>query len=225
MTCRRAQQSMALALDEELSARRRRALDRHLASCEACRQEMVLSARLADALASLPMEADVSAQVEQATLRRVRAEADAEHVPRGIGALIRARWLTLSLPALAATAVVALAVGVVLRSPGPVASPPASHAPGRSPAVAELESPRAGSHGTPPSAVASARDSRTWPATPPPAAPPPAAPPPELAQAPELFVDLPILRNMDKLEHFDAILTTTIDDDDRGPGQEPPSNG
>ena len=40
----------------------------------------------------------------------------------------------------------------------------------------------------------------------------PAEPPPELAAAPELFVDLPLLRNMEKLEHFETIRTTTLDD-------------
>ena len=34
---------------------------------------------------------------------------------------------------------------------------------------------------------------------------PPAEPPPELAAAPELFMNLPIIRNMEKLEHFEAI--------------------
>ena len=40
----------------------------------------------------------------------------------------------------------------------------------------------------------------------------PAEPPPELAAAPELFMELPILRNLEKLEHFEAIRTTTLDD-------------
>jgi hypothetical protein len=53
-----------------------------------------------------------------------------------------------------------------------------------------------------------------------PAAPQPAArkrrtlpddPPAELAARPDLFVNLPMLRNLDKLQHFDAIQTTTLD--------------
>jgi len=40
----------------------------------------------------------------------------------------------------------------------------------------------------------------------------PRKPPPQLAAAPELFMDLPLLRNMEKLEHFEAIRTTTLDD-------------
>jgi hypothetical protein len=34
---------------------------------------------------------------------------------------------------------------------------------------------------------------------------PPTEPPPDLAAAPELFMNLPIIRNMEKLEHFEAI--------------------
>src|SRR5213592_2767269 len=40
--------------------------------------------------------------------------------------------------------------------------------------------------------------------------PPPAEPPAKLADAPDLFMDFPILRNMDKLRHFEAIRTTTL---------------
>ena len=55
---------------------------------------------------------------------------------------------------------------------------------------------------------------------------PPAEPPAKLAEAPELFVDMSIIRNLDKLTHFEAIQTTTLDDEPATPdGQEPPSNG
>ena len=54
----------------------------------------------------------------------------------------------------------------------------------------------------------------------------PAEPPAKLAEAPELFVDMPIIRNLDKMTHFEAIQTTTLDDEPATPdGQEPPSNG
>jgi len=55
---------------------------------------------------------------------------------------------------------------------------------------------------------------------------PPAEPPPALAAAPELFVNLPILRHLEKLEHFEAIQTTTLDDEPATPGgDESRSNG
>ena len=55
---------------------------------------------------------------------------------------------------------------------------------------------------------------------------PPAEPPAKLAEAPDLFVDMPIIRNLDKMTHFEAIQTTTLDDEPATPdGLEPPSNG
>ena len=39
----------------------------------------------------------------------------------------------------------------------------------------------------------------------------PSQPPPELAARPDLFVNLPVLRNMEKLQHYEAIQTTTLD--------------
>jgi hypothetical protein len=50
----------------------------------------------------------------------------------------------------------------------------------------------------------------------------PDEPPAELASRPELFVDLPMLRDMDKLQHFDSIATMEDDVIDEAP---PPSNG
>ena len=42
----------------------------------------------------------------------------------------------------------------------------------------------------------------------------PSEPPPDLAARPDLFVDLPMLRNLDRLEHFEAIQTTTLEGQD-----------
>jgi hypothetical protein len=39
----------------------------------------------------------------------------------------------------------------------------------------------------------------------------PSDPPPELTARPDLFVDLPILRNLERLEHFESIQTTTVE--------------
>ena len=53
----------------------------------------------------------------------------------------------------------------------------------------------------------------------------PDEPPPALASRPDLFVDLPILRDLDKLRHYDSIATME-DDDPAGPADDPsPSNG
>jgi anti-sigma factor RsiW len=205
MRCQRAQQWMAAAVDGEVSPRRRRALDGHLASCAACRGELAATERMLTALEALPMEAPVSASLEQATLRRVRLAA-ADEAERAPGS----RWkATLPFPvfALATVAVLVLAVGIVWRA-GEVAGPAGPAARPTPKPVAEAAAPRP--KGAPRVA----------------AAPPPSEPPAKLAEVPDLFMDLPILRNMDKLRHFEAIQTTTLDDEPPAPdGQEPPSNG
>ena len=202
MRCQRARKWMTAAVDGELSPRRRRALDGHLAACAACRRELAVTERMLAALEGLPMEAAVSARLEQATLRRVRLAAadEAERAP----ASRRARWLPLPAFALATAAVLVLAIGIVRRAgevPGPPAVRPAPKVDAQAP-----PSPL-----SPPRRIVKAL---------------PAEPPAKLAEAPELFVDMPIIRNLDKMTHFEAIQTTTLDDEPATPdGQEPPSNG
>ena len=201
MRCQRAQKLMTAAVDGELSPRRRRALDGHVAVCAACRRELGVTERMLAALEGLPTEAPVSASLEQATLRRVRlaAAGEVERAPASRWKL----WLPVPVFALATAAVLALAIGIVRRTdqmPGTLLLPAhrAAQAPPR-PTRA-------------PSRMAKV--------------PPPAEPPAKLAEAPDLFMDLPIIRNLDKLTHFEAIQTTTLDDESATPdGQEPPSNG
>jgi hypothetical protein len=73
-----------------------------------------------------------------------------------------------------------------------------------------------------PGAVASR--SRVVKVEPPPAAAP-AEPPPALVEAPDLFVELPILRNMEKLENFEAIYTTLDGAEGSPDGQRERSSG
>ncbi len=207
MRCQRARKWMTAAVDGELSPRRRRALDGHLAACAACRRELAVTERMLTALEGLPMEAAVSARLEQATLRRVRLAAadEAERAP----ASPWRRWLPLPAFALATAAVLVLAIGIVRRTgdvPGAPAVRPAPKGDARGVAPAPPSLLR------PPRRVAKG--------------PPPAEPPAKLAEAPDLFVDMPIIRNLDKMTHFEAIQTTTLDDEPATPdGQEPPSNG
>jgi hypothetical protein len=213
MRCRRAQQWMTAT--DGLAPRRRRALDRHLVVCPSCRAEQAAGVRLDVVLAALPREAPVSAALEQATLRAVRlaAAAEEERPARSL-----TWWLGVSVPALAAAAVVVVAVGVRR-----TAAPDRPSARGGAPLAAASPATKA------PQAVASAPAARAEPA-------PPAVasrdrafraaldePPPELAAAPERFIDLPVLRNLDKLRHYEAI--TGIDDDVSDPGQAPQSDG
>lgn len=204
MRCQRAHQWMAAAVDGELAPRRRRALDRHVAACASCRAELTATERTLAVLEGLPMEAPVSAALEQATLRRVRLAA-ADEAERGPAVRWRT-WLPLPAFAVATAAVVVLAIGIVQRT-GQVPAPVAAVRPSGTAAQPVAKAP----------AGESPKVAR---------APIPAEPPPKLAEAPDLFVDLPILRNMDKLKHFEAIETTTLDDEPGTPdGQEPPSNG
>jgi anti-sigma factor RsiW len=180
---------MAAAVDGELSPRRRRALDRHLAGCASCRQELVSTELMLGAVATLPAEAEVPARLEQATLRRVRllAAEEAETRPGW--------WKVVRLPAFVITsmAVLALAVGIVLEN-----GTPGRHAGGR-PAPDEVASAPAEAP-----AVATAEQA--------PVGAPLKEPPAELAARPDLFVEMPILRNLEKLQNFEAIQMTTLDD-------------
>ncbi len=207
MRCQRARKWMTAAVDGELSPRRRRALDGHLAACAACRRELAVTERMLTALEGLPMEAAVSPRLEQATLRRVRLAA-ADEAERAPASRWR-RWLPLPAFALATAAVLVLAIGIVRRTgevPGAPAVRPAPKGDARGVAQAPPSLLR------PPRRIAKG--------------PPPAEPPAKLAEAPDLFVDMSIIRNLEKLTHFEAIQTTTLDDEPATPdGQEPPSNG
>ena len=204
MRCQRAQKWMAAAVDGELSPRRRRALDDHLAVCAACRRELAVTERMLTALEGLPMEATVSPSLEQATLRRVRLAAadEAERAPARRWRL----WLPLPAFALATAAVLVVAIGIVERT-GRISGAPAVR-----------PAPATEAQGVASAPAAPRRFAKV--------VPPPAEPPSKLAEAPDLFVDMPMLRNLDKLKNFEAIQTTTLDDEPGTPdGQEPPANG
>jgi anti-sigma factor RsiW len=204
MRCGRAERSLAAAADGELSARQQRALDRHLAGCPTCRGELVTTGAVLRALSALPMEAEVPARLEQATLRRVRLAA-AEETERGPGGW----WSVWRLPAFGAAVVAVVAVSVALLPSAEGPSRPAS-APGRTQVARSASQPRE----APARQVASDKTPRA-----PIVREVPKEPPPALAEAPDLFIELPILRNLEKLEHFEAIRTTTIDDAPETPGE------
>ncbi len=177
------------AFDGELDTRTQVDFDQHLADCPACAHERAVSAKLLGVLESLPAEADVPVALEQATLRRVRTMAhdDADRPAQWW-------WGSLWIPAVALAAVAFLAVG--LRSSWDAGQ---SYSFG-APRVAKRPTEKGA--GNAPTAVATG--SRE----------PPRELPKELAEAPDLFMSLPILRNMDKLQHFEAIQTTNTDDQD-----------
>jgi len=201
MRCRTARQWITRDLAGELSLRRVEQLGRHVERCEGCRREQVAYAALDRALGLLPVAAEMPPRLEQDTLRRVRLAADDAdpRPPRAVG-----RWLLIGAPALAATAALALALygGVPPETAQPPAAKPvgvAAAKQGAAPAqVAQKAAPR------PAAQQPASRKRRDVPGD----------PPAELAARPDLFVNLPMLRNLDKLQHFEAIKTTTLDGQD-----------
>jgi anti-sigma factor RsiW len=195
MRCGTAHGLMIAAADGELSGWRRRSLARHLAGCEACRAEERATTRLLAAVAGLPSDAAMPARLEQAVLRLVRHEAAAAAERRA-----GAPWLW---PGISVVATGALAAVVVLSLRG-------ADVPTRAPAPAAVARQAAPA----PKGVAIARRHAV-----------PQDPPPALAAEPGLFVDMAIVRQLDKLQHFDAIAGMDADDGGEPSGQEAPSNG
>ena len=213
---------MVEALEETLAPRRRRVLDLHLAACPSCRQEIATTERLFGFLDALPIEADVPARLEQATLRAVRIAA-AEEAERQAEGAPGFRWFRMMVPAFAAAATVAIALVASQRSTQ-TASPLASGSTMTKPAPARVAkaAPRSKPESEP-RGVAAAKP-----------APREARPqlaavsvdlPVELSERPDLLFALPMLHNLDKLEHFEKIQTTVLDDGTSQPSGDADSNG
>jgi hypothetical protein len=207
MRCRTAQTWSVAARDGELDVRQRRALDRHLAECGACRAEQVSIEGVLAALDTLAPAREVPARLEADVFRQVRGIA-AEGAG---GGWALPQWFRRGVPAIAATAVLAIAiVGVRSSQVGAperrtnvaVAERPRVTTPAAAPAqvVAKAEAP----------AVARRAKSRA-----------PIDPPAELASRPDLFMDLPMIRDLDKMQHFDSIATM----EDTDGGEAPSPNG
>ena len=103
------------------------------------------------------------------------------------------RWLSLPVFAVASVAALVLAIGLATQT-------------------SDLPVPPVGGHAVPKTSVRIARREVRR-----------SEPPPALAQAPDLYMSLPILKNLEKLELFEAIQTTTLDDET--PSGEEQSNG
>ena len=215
MRCRQAQRLMTPTVDNELEPRQQHALDQHLTACAACRQELAATRTLLEVVARLPGEMSLPPRLEEVTLHRMRDAARAERSERRPAPW----WRSLSLPALTVAAVAVLALAVGLRQ-FDVVSTRSVDIPGR---LAAKSGHQAASQHQVASEAARTRVARQEPRR---ASEPPKYPPAELASAPDLFMDLPILRHMEKLEHFDAIRTTTVDEaPDPSAGQQERSSG
>jgi len=205
---------MTAAVDNELAPRQQDALDRHLTTCATCREELAATRTMLDVVARLPAEMALPSRLEEAMLRRMRDAARAERSERQ-----RTPWWRLSLPALTVAAMAVLALVVGLRQ-FDVVSTRSVDSPGR-------QAAKSGRPAGPPHQVASqAGPTHVARREPRRGSEPPKDPPAELASAPDLFMDLPILRHMEKLEHFEAIRTTTLDEGpDPSDGQQERSSG
>jgi len=190
MRCGSAQKLIVAAVDGEITPERRRDLDEHVAACTECLGELHATESLLGALESLPQEAEVPPLVEAATLRRMRIAAADERERKERG------WRWFPAPVLAAVGVTVLALAINLRPESRQDTP--RPAPPEATGVRQLArapEPRAAPAAPRQEVAVAAAEEAT----------PPAEPPPDLAAAPELFMNLPIIRNMEKLEHFEAI--------------------
>ena len=201
MRCRTARRWITRDLAGELSPGRMERLGRHVERCEGCRREQVAYAALDRALGVLPMTAAMPPRLAQDTLRHVRVAA-AEDDPRDARRV--GRWVLVTAPALVATA--ALVLTLRTGTPPGAGAPAARAKPGGTTASKPAPPAQLAQRDARPAAPSQAapRRRRTVPVV-------PSDPPPELAARPDLFVNLPMLRNLEKLQHYDAIQTTTGD--------------
>jgi hypothetical protein len=189
---------MMMALAGELSGRRSQRLTKHVDGCAGCRREWEAYTALDRVLGSLPLEAALPPRLEEVTLRNARLAEDE-------ATKSRSRWLGVAIPALAATAVVVVAARLSLQDTEPAPAPAAparavTAPPARVPARVAERAPAP----APSPAPASPQHRRV-------ARSVPSEPPPELAARPDLFINLPLLRNLDKVQHYEAIQTIAVD--------------
>jgi hypothetical protein len=181
-------------VDGELLGAERGRFDDHVATCLTCRREAERLTKLRALVRGLP-RIEPSASFDAGMWRRMaRAPSGGQRADR------RATWRWAA-PALAAAAVVALALYGVLNRSAPhapgraatgrqVATAPVGH--GQAAKTEEADTGAAGEAGKR-TDVASADN------------PAPEDVPPELVEHPELFLRFPVVRRLQKLEHFEEV--------------------
>jgi hypothetical protein len=200
MNCGEAQDLIVSGRDVPATANDAAALAAHVASCESCRRTQGETDRLMAALGTLPGEAAVHAGIEARTMRRVHDVLDTERSRRPWRLL--AQWLPAPALAAVAMAVIVSWWPATPESPSPLPGRPmASRAVPADGPDARLA--RAG--GSTERATDGARRAEAV------AEPAQAAPPAELAGAVDMFLELPILEHMEKLQNFETIYTTEVD--------------
>lgn len=188
-------------LDGEQPETDRARIDAHVATCLTCRREMDRIGKVNALLRSLP-RIEPSADFDARMWQRLEAETASRSTRRGFRP---AMW---GIP-LAAAAALAL---VWYSSLSPLSSGPPT-APGHVGTVANA--PKTGTRSAHDVAVAQAKPEEPAAAAPIEQANADLAPedlPPELIEHPELFLRLPVVRRLDKLEHFEEVRTPDADE-------------
>jgi anti-sigma factor RsiW len=189
--CEDVREDLVAYLDGELSDGARARVQEHVATCLACRREIERLTRLAAWVGALP-RVEPAADFDERMWQRLETDGAAMAHRR---AWRPARW---SLPALAAAAAVALALYSSLERPGTHAVTPGGGERVAAKAVTGDEAPARVADG------AGGRDHESELA----AATEPSLEnvPPELVEHPELFLRYPVVRRMNKLEHFEEVV-------------------
>jgi len=188
-------------MDLGLGPRRRDAVARHLAACEACRADTAQSRALAAVLDAWSGDVpEPPPTLEADTLRRMRL-ALADEAERGVE---WRRWLGVVVAPLAVVGALALALraggDVPLLGDGGAAPAPGRVARPATPAPARTAAAAAPTRTAQADAASRQHEAR------------PAEVPPDLLARPDLFIRLPMLRHLDKLQHYEAIEHAIVDD-------------
>ena len=200
-TCEQINVELVAYLDGELADAERAPVAAHLATCLVCRREIERLTTIRRWIGSMP-RLEPSPEFSSGFWSRLDAEAGASSATRSLPRAVR--W---GLPALAAAAGLALAFQFSARTSSPpttagsaskAAQVPAAGARHPAPINAGAEPRRQGSDEA--SQVAGARSEL------------PEDLPPDLLEHPELFLRLPVVRRLEKLEHFEEVREKAPDD-------------
>ena len=192
-TCEQITRELVAFLDGELSDADRRPVAAHLSTCLGCRREVERLGTVQRWVSDRP-PVELSADFAAEFWRRMNAAEAAVPTLRP-----RRRVWQVAVPALAAAAVLVLVARSIMTAPSTAPSAPA---PAKQ--VAEAPAPKApavaANRAAPPAEPAQVADADDQ---------LPEDLPPELVEHPELFLRLPVVRRLEKLEHFEEVRERT----------------
>ncbi len=188
-TCHAFAEELVAYLDHEQPASERARLEAHLGTCLACRRELAQLAKVGDWLRALP-RLEPGPDLPTEMWRRLANE------PRPGLPGRRPRPALWAFPALAAAAGAAFALYSVLGGGSSPAGPARRPLPqGRGVAAVARMEPAPGTSALPGNEVRVVGDTQLRLED----------VPPEVIEHPELFLRLPVVRRLDKLEHFEEV--------------------